>query len=251
MGGGIICFINLKGEKMKKLLFSGICISALAVCANAGTYSGLNFGYINNSKSIGPLIKGVNWDINGYIRTYKEHISDSELVWGLDFNYLWANKKIEIYDNTTFTLRNYQFDMNLLLGYGIYVDEEEENFLSVNFMGGLGYHNLGVRNGSSYGIKALKFGISALSKPFEYKPYSITLDAYYNFYIDNDYFDDLKNELNINKSKSAYDVSLGMLFNTTKSRFSPYISTKIGLRDNLFSQRNTNAYINLGVGFHF
>lgn len=242
---------------MKKLLFSAICLGALGIAANAGTYSGINFGYLSTAKSIliidnKEYLDKNNWDVNGYIRTYKEHEKDSEFVWSFDANYFWNNYKIkDELDASGWMLRNYQFDFSALIGYGMFFNEDYEDELSLNFMGGLAYHNMGIRNAGSYGIKALRFGVSALSKPFQTKQYSVTLDAYYNHYLSSDYFKDLKDEMNIKKSRNAYDVSLGMLFNTSASRFSPYVSTKLGVKDNLFSQKNNNLYINLGLGFHF
>lgn len=240
---------------MKKLLFSTICLSALCVGANAGTYSGISLGFLSTSKTI-FVINGKeyldknNWDVNGYIKTYKEHEVDSEFVWNFEANYFWNNYKYK-FDDIVPVVRNSQFDFSALIGYGMFFNEDYEDELSLNLMGGLAYHRMGIKGGANYGIKGLKFGFSALSKPFDTKKYMVTLDAYYNFYLSNDYFDDVKKDFDVKKSRNAYDISVGMLFNTTESRFSPYVSSKLGVKDNLFSQKNNNIYINLGLGFHF
>ena len=240
---------------MKKLLFSTLCLGALGVVANAGTYSGISFGFLSTSKTMFIInnkeyLGNNNWDINGYIRTYKEHERDSEFVWSFEANYFWNNYK-DRFDDLIPIIRNNQFDFSALIGYGMYVNDEYEDELSLNLMGGLAYHNMGIRGGAIYDIKGLKFGFSALSKPFDTKKYMVTFDAYYNFYLSNNYFRDVQNEFGVKKNRNAYDISLGMLFNTTPSRYSPYVSTKVGVKDNLFSQKNNNLYINLGLGFHF
>ncbi|ULO00949.1 hypothetical protein AVANS_0308 [Campylobacter sp. RM5004] len=219
---------------MKKLLFSTICLGALCVGANADYYSGIEFGSITNKANEGESI-GNMFSIGAYIRDYKESDENSSFVKSFRVGYDTKTK-----DNYGYTNVNAE----LLLGYGMYFSSD----FSLNLLAGAGINlaeeNYKPRNDSiSVHTPYAKVGFSTLAKFGESKQFGVTLDAYFNRYLDYDIIEDRK--------ENFFSAELGALYKFNSSKEGLYTKINVGTKDSLFSDKLNNTYFNIGLGYKF
>lgn len=221
---------------MRKLLFSTICLGALCVGANADYYTGIDFGSIGSKADKGESI-GNMFEVNAYIRDYKESEENSSFVKSFKIAYAAKSK-----DTTDYT----NFNAELLGGYGMYFDSSVD--FSLNLLAGFGI------NMADYKIKTFdesvgihtpyaKVGFSTLTKFGESKQLGVMLDAYYQHYLDYDGIE--------NRNKNSIAAELGALYKFSSSKDGLYAKANVGTKDNLFSDKLTNTYFGLGLGYKF
>lgn len=219
---------------MKKLLFSTICLGALCVGANADYYAGVDFGAVGTKTDDGESI-GSMLEVNAYIRDYKESNENSSFVKSFKLGYSGKSKD---------QMNYYNFNAELLGGYGMHFGSSLD--FSLNLLAGVGINMASVEDkfiDESVGIHTpyAKIGFSALTKFGESKQFGVTLDAYFNHYLDYDIIEDRK--------ENFFSAELGALYKLSTDNL--FVKVNVGTKDSLFSDKLNNIYYGIGLGYKF